>query len=111
MAGCINQIEYIFRSFKFIIDLNGMAFYGNSFLAFQVHIIQYLRLHIPVIYRMCKFQQPVGQSTFAMINMSYYTKISYILHLPKIFKKGCKGNKMACFNYLIIDYLNIAGYL
>ena len=56
MTGSINQVQNILLPFPFIIDLDGMAFNGNAFFSFKVHIIQHLRLHIPFAYGMGKFQ-------------------------------------------------------
>ena len=69
-----------------------MALDGNTFFTFQVHVIQHLRLHIPVRYGMGKLQQAVCQGTFTVVNMGYDTEIPNILH---IFKKKCKGT--VCF--------------
>ena len=58
-----------------------MALDRNTSFTFQVHIIQYLILHISAFYRIRIFQQTVCQGTFPMVNMSNNTKIADILHL------------------------------
>ena len=58
-----------------IIHLDGVAFNGNSTFALKVHVVQYLVLHFTTGYCTGKFQKPVSQSTFTMINMGNNTKI------------------------------------
>jgi hypothetical protein len=63
-----------------IIDLDGVALDGNALLSFQVHIVQYLRLHIPFGYGMGHFEKTVCQGTFTMVDMGDNAKIPNILH-------------------------------
>ena len=80
VAGGIYQVEGILLAFIRVIDLYGMAFYGDAFFPLQVHIIQYLGMHIPVAYGAGALQQPVCQCTFPVIYMCNDAKIPDVLH-------------------------------
>ena len=80
MSGSINQIQNIFFTIMEIFHLNCMTLNCNTSLPFKVHIIKHLCLIFPFGYCIGLLQQPVGQCTFTMINMSYYTEISDIVH-------------------------------
>ena len=81
MSGRIDQVEIIGFTILFQFHLNGMAFYGNSPLAFQVHIIQHLFLQVPSGYRPGQFQQAVSQRTFPMVNMGDDAEIAYVINV------------------------------
>ena len=53
---------------------------SNTLLAFEIHIIEYLRLHLTLIERIGHLEQSVGKRRFAVVDMGNYTKIPYILH-------------------------------
>ena len=56
VAGCIYQVQLVLLPLVFIVHLYSMALDGNTLLTFQVHIVQYLRLHIAVRYSLGKLQ-------------------------------------------------------
>ena len=64
-----------------VIDLNGVTFNGNSFLSFQVHIIQHLVHHISFADGVGRLQKAVSQGGFAVVNMSDDAKITDVLHV------------------------------
>lgn len=57
-----------------------MAFDRNTAFSFQVHIIQHLGLEVPLVYGLGKLQQPVGQRTFAVVNMGNDAEIADVFH-------------------------------
>ena len=81
MTGGIYEVQAVFLPFILIVHLYGVALYGNTFLTLQVHIVQYLGLHIPVRYGFGVLQQAVGQGTFTMINMGDNTEVPNVLHI------------------------------
>jgi hypothetical protein len=56
-----------------------VALDGNASLAFQVHVIQHLFLHLPSGNGFGNFEQAVGKGAFAMIYMGYNAEIAYVL--------------------------------
>ena len=56
MTRSIYQVQYIILPFPVIIDLNSMAFNGDPFFPFKVHIIKHLGLHVTFANGMGKFQ-------------------------------------------------------
>ena len=51
VSRSINQIEGILHSILHIIHLNGVALDGDASLAFQIHIVEHLILHILATHR------------------------------------------------------------
>jgi hypothetical protein len=52
----------------------------NAPLLFQIHIVENLFCHIPRGDRAGIFQQPVGKSRFAVIDVCYDAKITNMIH-------------------------------
>jgi hypothetical protein len=57
-----------------------VAFDSDTFFTLQVHIIEYLRLHISVTDGIGYLQESICKCTFPMINVSDDAKIPDILH-------------------------------
>ena len=57
-----------------------MAFNGDAALAFQIHAVEHLVLHILTVDGVGVLQQPIGKCAFAVIDMSNDAKITYIFH-------------------------------
>jgi hypothetical protein len=53
---------------------------GDTTLSFKIHIVQQLSLHFSSCHGASKFQQPVSQGAFSVINMGYNTKVTNIFH-------------------------------
>jgi hypothetical protein len=64
--------------------LDGVAFYGNSALSLQIHVVKQLFLHLSLIHRAGVLQKTVGKSAFPVVNVSNYAKVADILHLYSI---------------------------
>ena len=83
--GSVNKIEHIVFAIKLVVHLYGVAFYSDSSLALQIHIVKHLSLQVLAAYGVSVFQQTVGKGTLAMVNMGYDAEISYIFHLDILF--------------------------
>ena len=81
MSRSIDKIQDIFLSLIVVIHLNRMALDSDTFLSFQVHVIQDLVLHLPLSKSLGKFYQPVRKRTLAMVDMCDNTEIPNILHI------------------------------
>ncbi len=81
MSRCVDKIECIVLTIESVIHLYGMALDSDTTLTLQVHVVKHLVLHFLGTNGFGKFQQAVGKSTLAMIDVSYYTEVSNILHL------------------------------
>ena len=57
-----------------------MAFYGNTFFSFKIHIIQHLVLHLPFRHGFGNGQQTVGKRTLSVVYMRNYAKIPVMIH-------------------------------
>ena len=87
MAGSVDKIKDIFFSAIKIFHLYGVAFYGDALLFFQVHVVQDLGLHVTHGEGLGEFDEPIGKGTLAMVYVSDYAEIAYMLH-------NCKNNQI-----------------
>ena len=90
-----------------IINLDGMAFNGNAFLSFQIHIVKYLVHHISVADSTGALQQAVGQGRFAVVNMCNDAKISDVLHvlMPQFSRRRRYGKEAVFEDYVTSSWL------
>src|SRR6185437_6106044 len=65
----VDQVQDIFLTPMCIIDLDCVTLDGNALLPLEVHIVQYLRLHVPCRDRVGHFEQTVRQGTFSVVDM------------------------------------------
>ena len=77
MARGIDKIENIvFAVLGGVIDPHGIGFDGDTALALDIHRIQQLLFHIPVLHGAGGLDQPVGQGGFSMVDVGYDREIS-----------------------------------
>ena len=77
MPGSVDQVENIFFPvFCLIYSSHGLCLDSNSSLTFQIHIIQYLGLHLSFCQQTGHLNDPVCQGRFSVINMGYNTEIT-----------------------------------
>ena len=99
MPRCVNKIQNILFLFIGILHLNGMTFYGDATLSFQIHIIKHLGLHIFAFNGLGILKQTIGQGALAMVYMSNNTEIADIFHSP-IFFTYAKIENLHKFSYI-----------
>ena len=77
MSGGVDQVENVFLPvFCLIYGSHGLCLDGNSSLTFQIHIIQYLGLHLSFCQKTGHLDDPVCQGRFSVINMGDNTEIT-----------------------------------
>ena len=76
MARSVNEVERIVGAFVAIVHLNGVALDGDTAFAFEIHIVEHLRLHLLFSNGVGVFEQTVGQGAFAVVDMSNDAEIS-----------------------------------
>jgi hypothetical protein len=57
-----------------------MRFDGDASLAFQVHVVQDLVLHIALADGTGSLKKSIGQCRFSVVDMGDYAKISNVFH-------------------------------
>ena len=57
-------------------EANAFGFDGNAALAFEVHRIEHLLVHLPLAERAGEFEKAVGKRGFAVVNVRDDAKIS-----------------------------------
>ena len=82
MSGSIDEIEFIFFTLAICIwQSHGLAFYGDSPLPFDIHIVKNLIPKMTIIHQPGYLNQTVSQCGFSMVNMGNNAKVSYIFHV------------------------------
>ena len=82
MPRRINQVKNIFLSIlRLIHNTHGLRLDRNSPLAFQIHIIQHLRLHLTLGQQSGLLNNSVSKGRFSMVYMSNDTKIANLIFL------------------------------
>ena len=96
----VNQIECIGLTIVvMVLHLDSVALDCDTFFAFEVHIVEHLRLHFALIKRVGVFEQTVGQCAFAVIDVSDDTEIADIFHINTNFNFARKYTQI--FLYII----------
>ena len=81
VARSVDQVEHVFFAVAGqVFHLDRMALDGDALFALQVHVVQDLGLHFPLVERIGLFQQAVGQCRFAVVDVGYDAKIAYVFH-------------------------------
>ena len=100
MSGCVNQIEKILVAVVGVVDnANGARLYSYSALAFKLHVVEKLSLHIARRNGVGLFQNTVGKSAFAVIDMRDNAEISDFILRKRHFHPPVR-----CFDKKIIAY-------
>ena len=74
----VDEVQAVGFAFVHVFHLYGVALDGDAPFAFQVHIIEHLPLrHLDGV---GKFEQSVGQGTFAVVNVGDDAEVAYMLH-------------------------------
>ena len=84
----VDQIQgVVFSVLGRVFQGDGLALYGDAALAFDVHVVEHLILHLAGVYDPGLLDEAIRQSRFAMIDVRYDAKISYesgITHLAML---------------------------
>jgi len=64
------------RAFDGAFDAHGVGFDGDAALAFDIHTIEHLRLHITCGHGVCLLDQTVGQRGFPVVDMRHDREIT-----------------------------------
>ncbi len=81
MSRSVDQIEDVcLRVARGIFHLYGVALYGNTLFALQIHVVEHRIMHLALVERIRLFQQSVGQRTLAVVDMGDNTEIAYVFH-------------------------------
>jgi hypothetical protein len=82
VSGCVDQVQFKLLTVPVGIGKgHGLAFDGDTPLPLNIHIVQDLVAELPLILKTGHLDQPVGKGGFSVINMGYYTEVSYLWHI------------------------------
>ena len=72
MAGRVDQVEDIgLPILRLVFEAHGLRLDGYAALPFDIHAVEQLFLHIPVLHRSGLLDQPVGERGFAVVDMRH----------------------------------------
>ena len=74
-----------------VLHLDGVALDGDSLFAFEVHVVEHLRLHFALVERVGLFQQTVCECRLAVVDVGYDAEVADVFH--KSHKNVCKYTK------------------
>jgi hypothetical protein len=82
MPGRIDQVQDVLLPVGVVIlDLDGMALYGDALFPLQVHIVQDLIHHVPFTDGVGRLQQSVRKRTFSVIDVRNNAEITNMFHM------------------------------
>jgi len=77
MSWGVDQVKNIFFSIFCVIDgADSLGLDGNAALPLQIHVVQYLRLHLAAGQKAGHLDDAVCQSGFAVVNVGDDTEIA-----------------------------------
>ncbi len=80
VSGGVNEVQHVALAVELVVHLNGVALDGDAAFALEVHVVEYLGLHVFLADCVGIFEQTVGQCALAVVNVGYYAKIADIFH-------------------------------
>ena len=76
----VDEVEHIFFAvIGGVVELHGVRLDGDASFTLKIHFIEQLRRHITQSDGFRLLQQAVGEGRFAVIDMSDYAKIPYLI--------------------------------
>ena len=84
VARSVDKVKSVLLSIVVVIHLDSVALDGDTLLLLQIHRIEDLILHITGCQRVCNLEHSVCESTLAVVDMGYNTKVSCFLHRIRI---------------------------
>ena len=77
----VDQVERVsFAVAGRVLHLDGVALDGDSLFAFELHVIEDLRLHFALVQGIGLFQQAVCEGRFPVVDMGYDAEVADIFH-------------------------------
>ena len=85
MAGGVDKIENIGLSVvRLVVKAHCTGFYGDTALAFKIHIVEELFFHIALGDSAGLFENAVGKGRFAVVYVCDYAEIAYFFKIAVI---------------------------
>ena len=78
MTRRINQIQFVFLAFVLHAHRNGAGLDRDATLAFEIHVVQNLILHLALGDRPGMLQQSIGERAFAVVDVRNDAKVAYV---------------------------------
>ena len=76
VARRVDEVERILLAVLGLVgEADGARLYRDAALAFEVHVVEYLALHLAALDRAAELYEPVGKGGFAVVNVGNYGKV------------------------------------
>jgi len=81
VAWGVNQVEVVnLAIIGFVLKLSRLRLDGDATLSFNVHGVEHLGFHLPILQPAATLYQSIGQRRFAMIDVRNDGEISDVIH-------------------------------
>ena len=81
-----------------------MALNGDSALAFEIHIVEHLGLHVFGGYRLGVLEQSVGEGTFPVVDVGDDAEVAYVVHIVKCSLEGMISARKSKIGYGLLHF-------
>ena len=82
----VDEVERVLLAvLRLVCEAHGAGLYRYAALALEVHIVEYLALHLPLVHRAAELDQPVGERALAVVDVRDDRKVPDVLpvrHFP-----------------------------
>ena len=80
MARGVNEVQHIgLTVLGFVVKTNGPCLDGDAALTLKIHVVEDLILHDALLDRTAQLDEPVGKRGLAVVDMSDYRKVPYMI--------------------------------
>ena len=104
MPGRVDQVQHPLFASICIVHLDRMALDGDSALAFEIHIVEHLGLHVFGGYRIGVLEQSVGEGTFPVVDVGDDAEVAYVVHIVKCSLEGMISARKSKIGYGLLHF-------
>ena len=80
VARSVDEVELVLSVSALVHHLYRVTLDCDALFLLQVHVVEYLILHVALRERTGKLEKPVGQRALAVVDVGYYAEIADVLH-------------------------------
>ena len=99
MPGRVDQVQHPFFVPICIVHLDRMALDGDSALAFEIHIVEHLGLHVFGGDRLGVLEQSISECTLPMVDVGDDAEVAYVVHIVECSLEGMISARKSKIGY------------
>ena len=104
MPGRVDQVQHPLFASICIVHLDRMALDGDSALAFEIHIVEHLGLHVFGGDCLGVLEQSVGEGTFPVVDVGDDAEVAYVVHIVKCSLEGMISARKSKIGYGLLHF-------